>query len=104
MRLRDKGRNKELRRVVSCESDRGPVVLCESDDIVIEYSDNLNAPPHCLFWFVKQNDNNMLPEERARILDLRRGERVSSTQRSETRARAERELEALQGLLRFYLG
>ena len=90
--------------MVSCESDRGPVVVCEAENIVLEYSDNLNAPPHCLFWFVKQDDKNLLPEERACLSDLRSGERVSSTQRRETRARAERELEALQGLLRFYLG
>ena len=80
-RLRDKCRNIGLRKVVSCNSDRGPVVLCESDDIVVEYSDNLNAPLDCLFWFVKQDDRNQLPEERARLSDLRRGERVSSTQR-----------------------
>ena len=103
-RLRDKNRNNVFRKVVEHESDSGSVVLCESEDIVIEYSHNLNAPAKMTYWFVKQEERNMLHEERQRLADLRAGKRLHTTQRNETRARAERDLEVQHGLLRFYLG
>ena len=103
-RLRDKTRNKVFRKVVEHESEKGSVVFCESDDIVLEYSNDLNAPPKWRYWFVKQEERSMLHEERARMADLQRGKRLHARQRSETRARAERDLEVLHGLLLFYLG
>ena len=105
-RLKDNKRNVAFRKVVSCETDRRRLVMLETDDIVLEYkhSDDLNTPAECMYWFVKQSDKNMLPDERARISHLRTGQRVHSTEHEEIRARAERKLEALRGLLRFYLG
>ena len=102
-RIRDQKRNKVFRKVVEHEAERGVVVLCESDDFVLEYSGDLNVP-HLLYWFVKQDEKNMLEEECVRLAYARRGKRLHATQRSEIRARAERDLEAVHGLMQFYLG
>ena len=80
------------------------MLICESDDIVVEYSCDLKSEAECVYWFVKQAENKMLTEECVKLTNLRRGRRVPKTEHTDTQARALRELHALHGLIQFYLG
>ena len=104
-RLRDQQRNKVFRKTVIQKADDGSnLLLCESDDIVLEYLCTESAEiDKCVFFYVKQKHNNMLREECDRLTYLRRGKTCRDTQYDQARARALHELHALHDLMCFYL-
>ncbi|KAL8589990.1 hypothetical protein ACOMHN_007015 [Nucella lapillus] len=87
-RLRDRQRNKAFRKVVKHTSDGALSLLCESDYIVMEYSLDSGAEGECMFWCVKQKENNKLTDERVKLANLRKGKRLRQTEHRETEARA----------------
>eukprot|EP00745_Piridium_sociabile_P013610 TRINITY_DN20050_c0_g1_i10.p1 TRINITY_DN20050_c0_g1~~TRINITY_DN20050_c0_g1_i10.p1 ORF type:complete len:301 (-),score=66.62 TRINITY_DN20050_c0_g1_i10:243-1145(-) len=102
--LRARHRNKTFRKVVSHKPNNVDMLLCESDDIVLEIPCLSDSDGGCTYWFVKQNEKNMLTEECVRLANLQKGRSVGNTRHAEVQARAERELHALHDLIQFYLG
>eukprot|EP00745_Piridium_sociabile_P026525 TRINITY_DN4238_c0_g1_i6.p1 TRINITY_DN4238_c0_g1~~TRINITY_DN4238_c0_g1_i6.p1 ORF type:complete len:306 (-),score=64.70 TRINITY_DN4238_c0_g1_i6:208-1125(-) len=102
-RLRDRTRNKSFRKVVLHHSDSNDLLICESDDLVLEYRCSPDTASHH-YWYVKQEENSMLTDERAKLANLRRGEHTSRRQHADIQARAARDLDTLHGLILFYLG
>eukprot|EP00745_Piridium_sociabile_P042769 TRINITY_DN865_c0_g1_i4.p1 TRINITY_DN865_c0_g1~~TRINITY_DN865_c0_g1_i4.p1 ORF type:complete len:296 (+),score=72.21 TRINITY_DN865_c0_g1_i4:174-1061(+) len=103
-RLRDQQRNKLFRKTVLHQSQDRNMLLCESDDIVLEYSCDSPDGGLVMYWYVKQDQKNMLGEECVKLANLRKGKRSNNTQHAETQARALRGLHALHDLICFYLG
>ncbi|KAL8562252.1 hypothetical protein ACOMHN_037208 [Nucella lapillus] len=102
-RLRNQNRNNAFRRVV-LQSDDADLLLFESDDIVLEYSLHPSSNDTYAFWYIKQEDRNILDEERGKLANLRNGIRTRNTEHTETRALALCQLHVLNGLLKLYLG
>ena len=102
-RLKNKGRNKTFRRVALHHAGNGDQLICETDDLVLEYPCT-NPVPKYSYWYVKQEPRNMLSEERDKLANLQRGEVVHRSRHADITARAARDLDTLLGLLRFYLG
>ena len=104
-RLKDEKRNKLLRRVVKHQSDSSsvPVLICESDDIVVEYTGTSDEDYKCVFFYVKQSERQMTTEEQTRLAYLRQGRRVDRQQREDISARARRDIGVLLDLTLFYL-
>ena len=84
---------------------RAGVLICESDDIVLEYActPDTECRGHS-YWYIKQEERRMLTEERAKLTNLRRGQHTDTGQHADIKERAARELEKLRDLIRFYLG
>eukprot|EP00745_Piridium_sociabile_P042767 TRINITY_DN865_c0_g1_i1.p1 TRINITY_DN865_c0_g1~~TRINITY_DN865_c0_g1_i1.p1 ORF type:complete len:303 (+),score=67.47 TRINITY_DN865_c0_g1_i1:174-1082(+) len=103
-RLRDKQRNTSFRKAVLHRCEDVNRLLFESDDIVLEYPCDSRSEEDWSYWFVKQEEKNMLQEERVKLANLRKGKRINNTVHAETQARALRGLHALHDLICFYLG
>eukprot|EP00745_Piridium_sociabile_P024463 TRINITY_DN3871_c0_g2_i2.p1 TRINITY_DN3871_c0_g2~~TRINITY_DN3871_c0_g2_i2.p1 ORF type:complete len:303 (-),score=53.62 TRINITY_DN3871_c0_g2_i2:237-1145(-) len=104
-RLRDSHRNKTFRKTVVYDSGSEKVLMCESDDIVLEYTCHSDSNHSCVYWFLKQDEKHMLAEECVKLSNLRkRGKPIDNTEHGELQARAERGLETLHSLIQFYLG
>ena len=99
--LRDECRNETFSRVVF---DGESVLVFESSDIVVEMT--YDEPGACAldFWFVKQSDRRMLPEERARLASLAQWTEADLSQHRDAHAEAVEILLALRGVIQFYLG
>ena len=103
-RLRDSQRNKSFRKSVLHHSGSADqAIMFESDDIVLEYSCQSNLEK-CVYFFVKQQERNMLKEECVKLADLRRGKRIKDTQHTETQACAARDLQLLRAQIQLCLG
>ena len=100
-RLRDQSRNKAFRKVVYQHSNETDLLLCESDDLVLECSCDSGD---YVYWYTKQEEKKMLPEEHIKLAKLRKGKRIRHTKYAETEANALRQLHALHDLIAFYLG
>jgi len=106
-RLRDSKRNTRFRKVVVHNLVDQNIVMCESDDITLEYSWNGDPGEEskCVFWYIKQEEKNMLPEERVKLARLRKGKQCTNTQHTATVvASAEQELHHLWDLIWSYMG
>ena len=103
-RLKDRSRNQSFRKVVAHKDDDGDQLICEADDLVLEYWCSDAVRPHHMYWYVKQEPCNMLSEERDKLANLRRGESARRSRHADTLGCAARDLDTLLGLLRFYLG
>ena len=62
-RFRDPHGNQAFWKVVFHQTDDVGVLLCESDDVVLEYSCDPCSEYDCLFWFDKQEERHMPTEE-----------------------------------------
>eukprot|EP00745_Piridium_sociabile_P026524 TRINITY_DN4238_c0_g1_i5.p1 TRINITY_DN4238_c0_g1~~TRINITY_DN4238_c0_g1_i5.p1 ORF type:complete len:309 (-),score=65.04 TRINITY_DN4238_c0_g1_i5:208-1134(-) len=102
-RLRDRTRNKSFRKVVLHHADSEDLLICESEDLVLEYRCSPDTTCHH-YWYIKQEEHSMLTEERAKLANLWRGEHASRSQHADLQARAARNLDTLHGLILFYLG
>ena len=74
-RLKNKKRNLTFLRV--SRDQKSKMLLCESDDLVLECGESRivgNGSAYCGYWYVKQQNKKMLPEERTRF------ERMQSAQ------------------------
>ncbi|KAL8622978.1 hypothetical protein ACOMHN_027099 [Nucella lapillus] len=78
-------------------------LLCESDDLVLEYSLHSVSEHECVFLHTKQKEINMQEEERVKLANLKKGTQLR-TEHTETQALALRQLHVLHGLVQFYLG
>ena len=59
-RLRSKTRNKAFRKTVGDTRLRTPLLLCESDDIVVTYD---STDKQVFHWFVKMEDGELTTRE-----------------------------------------
>jgi hypothetical protein len=103
-RLRDSERNNTFRKVAVQETESARVLLCESDDIVLVYSCQSQWDDCAVHWFVKQDERRMSSEDRVKLTNLRKGRSIDNTEHTDIQARAQRVLQTLRGLIKFYLG
>ena len=75
-RLRNQNRNQSFSNVALDNRDDKQVLLCESDDLVIEFDCNYKRGSGVPYWFVKQETKNMLSEECAKLYKLHRWHQV----------------------------
>ena len=86
-----------------CISKNMQTLLCETDDIVVEYSLDSGAEDECTFWYIKQNEKNMSTQECVKLENLQKGKRTSNTKHREAEGRAARDLHVLRDLVLFCL-
>ena len=106
-RLRDKQQNKAFRTIAIHHAENNRTVLMlESDDIVLEFTCPTDLEESkFLFYYIKQEEKNMLEEERRKLANLRRGQCVTSRQHhADVIARATEELTTLRSRILFLLG
>ena len=107
-RLRDKHRNHDFRKFVLGQSENyRNILICESDDLVLELPTDSPSENGGLFWYVKQEELHMLQEERDKLRALQTGQpiaNISNSRHAQTQARALRRLHALHALVQFFLG
>ena len=101
--LKDRDRNKCITAVRLHHSDDGDHLLCETDDIVLEYRCSYSVHPYCHYWYVKQDESRMLQEEKDKLANLRKGQIIGRGRYAEIWACAARHLDELHGLILFYM-
>ena len=99
--LRSKTRNKAFRKTVVDTSLRRPLLLCESDNIVVAYD---STDKQVFHWFVKMEDGELTTRERNFLQNIQRWEPPDRGRYAEAIIEAKEELEFIGAMVRYLLG
>ena len=80
---------------------RRPMLLCESDDIVVAYD---STDKQVFHWFVKMEDGELTARERYFLHNIQRWDSLDGGRYAEAIIEATEKLESIGAMIRYLLG